>query len=150
MICQTNSRPPFRLKDTPVQATTFKTTAVFLKAFAVPSLNEVLPAGEYAVQVELQAPPGLADPERWKASVLVHLHPTPGSPGLSRALTIPLADLEHALAKDKLSGQPLADFVLEEMLADPMVRLFMQSDGVTEEDVRRLHSRPYPRDGANG
>lgn len=113
-----------------------------LRAFAVPGLSEVLPAGEYAVQVELQAPPGCADPGRWKASVLVQLHPTPGSPGLSRTLTISLADLEHALAKDKLSGQPLADFFLEEMLADPMVRLFMKSDGVTEEDLRRLHAEP--------
>ena len=63
-------------------------------------------------------------------------------------MTISLADLEHALAKDKLSGQPLADFVLEEMLADPMVRLFMKSDGVTEEDMRRLHAEP--RAGAIG
>jgi hypothetical protein len=59
-------------------------------------------------------------------------------------VTISLADLEHALAKDKLSGQPLADFVLEEMLADPMVRLFMKSDGVTEDDLRRLHTEPRP------
>jgi hypothetical protein len=102
----------------------------------------VLPAGEYAVEVELQAPLGHADPGLWKASVLVQLHPTPDSPGLSRTMTISLADLEHALAKDKLSGQPLADFVLEEMLADPMVRLFMKSDGVTEDDMRRLHSKP--------
>ena len=70
----------------------------------------------------------------------VHLHPTPGSPGLARTLTIPLAELEHALARDKLSGRPLADFILEEMLADPMVRLVMESDGVTDEDMRRLHS----------
>ena len=63
-------------------------------------------------------------------------------------MTISLADLEHALAMDKLSGQPLADFVLEEMLADPMVRLFMKSDGVTEEDMRRLHAEP--RVGAIG
>ena len=38
---------------------------------------------------------------------------------------------------DKLSGQPLADFVLEELLVDPMVRLFMERDGVTENDLRR-------------
>jgi hypothetical protein len=134
-----------------MQAATFETTAVFLKAFVVPGLSEVLPAGEYAVQVELQAPPGFADPKLWKASVLVQLHPIPGSPGLSRTLTISLADLEHALAKDKLSGQPLADFVLEEMLVDPMVRLFMQSDGVTEEDLRRLRTGRYARtDGEGG
>jgi len=123
-----------------MQSTTLETTAIFLKEFAVPGLSEVLPPGEYVVQVELQAPPGHADPGRWKASVQVKLHPTPGSAALSRTLTISLADLEHALAKDKLSGRPLADFVLEEMLADPMVCLFMKSDGVTEEDMRRLHS----------
>jgi len=131
-----------------MQSTALETTAIFRNAFEVPGLSEVLPAGEYVVQVELRAPPGCADPERWKASVLVHLHPTPGSPSLSRTLTISLADLDHALAKDKLSGQPLADFVLEEMLADPMVRLFMKSDGVTEDDLRRSHTEP--RDGAIG
>jgi hypothetical protein len=125
-----------------MQTTTFETTAIFLREFAVPGLGEVLPAGEYVVQVELQGPLGYPDQGGWKASVLVTLHPTPGSPGLSRTMTISLADLEHALAKDKLSGRPLADFVLEEMLADPMVRLFMKSDGVTEDDMRRLHSEP--------
>jgi hypothetical protein len=92
------------------------------------------------VHTELRAPLGFSDPQRWKASVLVHLHPTPGSPGLARTLTVPLEDLEHALARDKLSGQPLADVFLEEMLADPMVRLVMESDGVTEDDLRQLHS----------
>jgi hypothetical protein len=121
-----------------MQPTTVETTAIFLQAFEGPGLSEVLPAGEYAVK----APVGHIDPGLWKASVLVQLHPTPDSPGLSRTLKISLADLEHALAKDKLSGQPLADFVLEEMLADPMVRLFMKSDGVTEDDLRRLHTKP--------
>jgi len=130
------------------KSTALESTAIFLREFKVPGLSEVLPRGEYVVQVELEAPPGHADPKRWKASVLVALHPTPGSPGLSRTMTISLADLEHALAKDKLSGRPLADFVLEEMLADPMVRLFMKSDGVTEEDMRRLHAEP--RGGAIG
>lgn len=125
-----------------MQRAKLDTTAVFLKAFDLPGLSEVLPAGEYAIEVELGAPTGCADPERWKASVMVHLHPTPGSPGLSRTMTIPLAELEHALAKDKLSGQPLADLVFEELLADPMVRLFMKSDGLSEDDMRRLHSQP--------
>ena len=125
------------------------TTAVFARPFVVPGLDEVLPAGEYRVEAEIPAPSGLADPEAWKASVLVHLHPTPGSPGLARTLTLPLQDLERALARDKLSGQPLADFFLEEMLADPMVRLFMQSDGVSEEHVRRLHSGSRARPGGD-
>jgi len=56
-----------------------------------------------------------------------------------------LTDWEEALAKDKLSGQPLADFVLEERLADPMVRLFMKSDGVTEDELRRMHAGLHTR-----
>ena len=118
-------------------------TAVFLREFALPGLGEVLPAGEYVVRVELRPPPRCANPARWKASALVQLHPAPGSPGLSRALTISLADLENALAKDKLTGQPLSDYFLEEMLADPLVRLVMKSDGLTEEDIRRTHAGPH-------
>ena len=130
-------------EDGSAQPTTREITAVFLREFALPGLGEVLPAGEYAVRVELKPPPSRANPALWKASALVQLHPTPGSPGLSRALTISLADLEQALARDKLSGRPLADYFLEEMLADPLVRLFMKSDGVTEEDLRRTHAGPH-------
>ena len=117
-----------------------RTTAVFARAFRVPGLNEVLPAGEYVVETELEAPSGFPDPESWKASVLIHLHPKTASPGLVRTLTVPLADLESALAEDRLSGSPLAEFRLDELLADPMVRLVMTSDGVTEDQIRRLYS----------
>jgi hypothetical protein len=72
--------------------------------------------------------------------VLIHLQPKDASPGLARTLTIPLADLEQAQAEDQLSGPPLAQFLLDELLADPMVRLFMASDDVTEHDIRRLYS----------
>jgi hypothetical protein len=53
---------------------------------------------------------------------------------------VPLAELEHAVAKDKLTGKALTDFFLEEMLADPMIRLVMQADGVAESDLRDLYS----------
>ena len=131
-------------------ATVITTTVTFLRPFVLPGLDEVLPDGEYILQAELRARPRFSDSERWKASVAVHLHPAPGSPGLARTLTVTLEDLEHALARDKLSGQPLADFILEEMLADPMVRLFMESDGITEDDMRRLYSGSHARrDGAS-
>jgi hypothetical protein len=117
-----------------------KSTAVFLRPFVVPGFDEVLPAGEYAFEAELEAPTGFSNPESWIASVLIYLHPKAKSPGLAQTLTIPLQELERALAKDKLSGQPLADFFLEKMLADPMIRLVMQSDGVSEAYLRRLYS----------
>ena len=62
-------------------------------------------------------------------SVQVRLQPRASHPGLSRTLTVPLAELDLAAAKDKLSGRALTDFFLEEKLADPMIRLFMQADG---------------------
>ena len=117
-----------------------KSTAVFLRPFVIPGFDEVLPAGEYAFEAELEAPTGFSNPESWMASVLIHLRPKAKSPALAQTLTVPLRELERALARDKLSGQPLADFFLEEMLVDPMVRLVMQSEGVSETYLRRLYS----------
>lgn len=119
---------------------TSKTVAVFSRPFTVPSFAETLPAGEYDIETELVSPPGHLDPEAWKASVLVKLHPRPSHPGLARTLTVSLAELDHARARDKQTGRALSDFFLEEMLADPMVRLVMTADGVSEEHLRQLYS----------
>ncbi len=120
--------------------TAFKTTAIFLRPFELASFNETLPAGEYEIETELLDPADWIDPGNWTASVLVHLHPRASHPGLSRSLTVPLAELERAIAKDKLTGKALTDFFLEEMLADPMIRLVMQADGATEAEVRGAYS----------
>lgn len=120
---------------------TSKTIAVFSRPFTVPGFAETLPAGEYEIETELVSPPDRQDPAAWKASVLVNLHPRVSHPGLARALTVSLADLDHARARDKLTGRALSDFFLEEMLADPMVRLVMRADGVSEAHLRDLYSR---------
>lgn len=117
-----------------------KTIAVFSRPFTVPGFAETLPAGEYEIETELVSPPDNQDPEAWKASVLVKLHSRVAHPGLARTLTVSLADLDHARAKDKLTGRALSDFFLEEMLADPMVRLVMKADGVSEAHLRHLYS----------
>ena len=123
-----------------------KTTAVFLRPFQLPSFNETLPPGEYELEIQLMEPVDWIEPGTWTSSVLVRLHPRASHPGLDRSITVPLADLEHAVAKDKLTGKALKEFFLEEMLADPMIRLVMQADGVAESDLRDLYSvRP---DGA--
>ncbi|MDF9304917.1 hypothetical protein P5P81_21505 [Tritonibacter mobilis] len=121
---------------------TSKTIAVFSRPFTVPGFAETLPAGEYEIETELASPPDQVDPEAWKASVLVKLHPRTSHPGLERILTVSLADLDHARARDKLTGRALTDFFLEEMLADPMVRLVMEADGVSEAHLRHLYSSP--------
>ena len=117
-----------------------KMTAIFLRPFQLPSFNETLPPGEYEIETQVLEPVDWIDPGAWTSSVLVRLHPRASHPGLSRTLTVPLAELENAAAKDKLTGKALTDFFLEEMLADPMIRLVMQADGVAESDLRDLYS----------
>ncbi|AHD00897.1 hypothetical protein [Leisingera methylohalidivorans] len=129
---------------------TSKTIAVFLRPFTVPGFDETLPAGEYDIETELSAPPGHLDPQAWKASVQIHLHPRTSYPGLERSLTVSLAELEAARAKDKLSGMDLSKFFLEEMLADPMVRLVMEADGVSETQIRQLYSGLHIAESASG
>jgi len=126
------SLPPGESELTP----TIKTTAVFAQAFELPSFNETLPAGEYEIEAERLEPVDRIEPGSWTSSVLVHLHPRASHPGLTRTLTVPLAELERAVAKDKLTGKALTDFFLEEMLADPLIRLVMQADGIAEAEVR--------------
>ncbi len=119
---------------------TSKTIAVFSRPFTVPGFAEALPPGEYEIETELVPPLDYQEAEAWKASVLVKLHPRLSHPGLARILTVSLADLDQARAMDKLTGKALTDFFLEEMLADPMIRLVMQADGVSEAHLRHLYS----------
>ncbi|SDJ35022.1 hypothetical protein [Lutimaribacter saemankumensis] len=120
--------------------TSIKTTAVFLEPFQFSSFNETLPPGEYEIETQLLEPVDWIDPGDWTSSVIVQLHPRTSHPGLVRTLTVPLAELENAVAKDKLTGKALTDYFLEEMLADPMIRLVMQADGVDESELRDLYS----------
>ena len=117
-----------------------KTVAVFDRPFKLAGFDETLPAGEYDIETELASPPDHKDPQAWKASVVVRLHPRASHPGLTRSLSVSLADLDHARARDKLSGEDLSQVFLEEMLADPMVQLVMQADGVSEAHLRHLYS----------
>lgn len=121
---------------------TRRITTVFSAPFSVPGLDETLPAGECEIETELHSSPDPRHLNVWKASVVVTLHPRALDRGLSKILTVSLADLEKAKAKDKLSGKELSDLFLEEMLADPMVRLVMEADGVSEMQLRNLYSAP--------
>lgn len=121
-----------------------KTIAVFDRPFSLLGFAELLPAGEYDLETEISAPPDHQDPDRWKASVLVRLHPRVSHPGLTRSLTVPLSALDHALGRDKLTGSALVDFFVEEMLANPMVHLVMRADRVSEDEIRNLYARHLP------
>ena len=117
-----------------------KTTAIFLKPFELASFNETLPAGEYEIEGVFTESGHGVDRANRTSCVLMHLHARASHPGLSRSLTVPLAELGLAAVKDKLTGAALADFVLEDKLSDPMIRLFMQADAVSEADVRRAYA----------
>ena len=127
-----------------------KTTALFLQPFELASFKETLPAGEYRIETELLEPLAQIEPGIWTSSVLIHLHPQESHPGLSRTLTVPLAELERAVAKDKLTGKALTDYVFEELLADPMTILVMQADGVSEDELRSLYSGSAPEHATDG
>lgn len=124
-----------------------RTTVTFSHPFALPGLDESLPAGQYDLETELRAPIGHLTPEDWKASVLVHLHPRLSQPGLSRSMTVSLTDLESAVAKDGLTKIDLARVLFEDMLADPMVRLLMKADGVSETELRHHYAGTALRRG---
>ena len=113
-------------------------TAVVLQPLELASFDEVLPAGEY--ETELMDPVDWIEPGNWTASVLVHLKPRTSHPGLTRTLTVPLTELGDAIAKEKLSGKALNEYFVEEMLADPMICLVMQADGVSDEEIRGLYA----------
>ncbi len=117
-----------------------KSTAIFERPFNIPGFDEVLPAGEYDLETEIDAPPDHLDPEKWKASVRVRLHARGSHPGLARSLTVPLTALEGALARDKQSGLEVVEFFVEEMLADPMIRLMMAADRISEVEIRTLYA----------
>ncbi len=123
-----------------MQGLTRKTTAVFSGPFSVPGFDETLPAGKYDIETELCSPPDSRQPDVWKASVVIKLQPGASLRGLATTLTVSLADLDKARAKDKLSGSEPSDSFFEEMLADPMIRLVMEADSVAETQLRNLYS----------
>ncbi len=118
-----------------------RTTIVFSRPFDLPGFDEQLPAGDYDIETELSAPPDDRDPALWKASVMLRLHARTTHPGLSRNLTLSLADLDGARARDKLTGKDLATFLLDELLTDPLVQLVMKADGVSANQLRDLYAR---------
>ncbi len=127
--------------------TAVQKTTVFLRPFQLPNFNETLPPGEYGIEMHPPAP--AEGPAGARASsVRVQLPARASHPGLSRTLTVPLADFRDAVTRDGLSGKAMADLFLEEMLADPMIRLVMHADGVAEADLRDLYAPRSERDSA--
>lgn len=64
--------------------------------------------------------------------------------GPARAPTGRCGSLNDAASRDELPGKGLTEEFLERMLADPMTRLIMTADGVSEAEVRTLYQISDP------
>jgi hypothetical protein len=122
----------------------------FFAPFSLPSFEETLPAGVYDIETELSAPVGHIDPATWKAAVLVNLHPRASHPGLARTLSVPLTEIEAAIQRDLSIDGKLSDHFLQRMLDDPLVRLVMRSDDVSERELRQIYGGDAIVDGEIG
>ncbi|WP_353476718.1 hypothetical protein PVT71_28845 (plasmid) [Salipiger sp. H15] len=123
------------------------TIVVFLNPFELGSFDETLPAGEYLIESELMPVGAGRGGESFASSVLVHLHPQIAHPGLARTLTVSLGELEQAMANDRMGETELRDNFLEKMLADPLIRMVMLADGVSERDLRQYYATRSPGSG---
>lgn len=87
-------------------------------------------------------------PDFLRPSVRVGLIPTPPSKGARHALT---ASCPPAPAPDRGRAQTSRRLKpsLDEMLSDPMVRLLMRSDGVSDNFIRNLVSHMPDRTPAH-
>lgn len=116
-----------------------RTTATFVRPFTFPGLDETLPPGKYRLETELCAPLHHISPADWKASVLIHLLRKGDGSSVERQLTVSLQDMEDARARDRLTAEESSKIVLDGMLDDPMLRLIMNADRISESDFRVLY-----------
>ncbi|MCW1931021.1 hypothetical protein [Pararhodobacter zhoushanensis] len=111
-------------------------TAVFERAFTLPGLHETLPAGAYRIETEVTATPWGDASGPARSMVRILLHPRASHPGMVRHLTLSVTALNEALAQDAATKPAHDRAFLDERMADPMVRLVMHADGLSETPLR--------------
>lgn len=110
----------------------------FAHSFALPGFDGQLPPGRYEFEVEIDVWRAYAAPTCWKDYILLHLHNPAPEPGMPTTLDVRLTDFESALARDALRGSNAQSAFLDGMLANPLVRLLMEADRVSETELRHL------------
>lgn len=123
------------------------TTVTFKSPFVLGDFDEVQPAGAYRVETDEDLLEGISFPAYRRTLTMIHLHPSPGHPGRTQMLDINPNDLDAALKRDQTAAALPADSEddgsmkarsndlepdLEEMMADPVVRSVMGSDGLSQ------------------
>jgi len=84
---------------------TSKKTVTFRRPFILGGLDEALPAGDYCVETDEELLDGISFPAYRRILTLIHLHAKPGSPGITRVLTIDPMELDAALKRDQASAE---------------------------------------------
>jgi len=84
---------------------TSKKTVTFTKPFVLGGFDEVLPAGAYSVETDEELLEGVSFPAYRRILTLIHLHPRPSHPGLTRTLTIDPNELDAALQRDQAPAE---------------------------------------------
>lgn len=117
----------------------------FARPFALDAFERVLPSGIYSVEPENDVLDGMFLPDWLRTSVLIHLPSTPRSPGYAQTLTVPWQDLEAALLCDPSPAVTPTAPGLEEILLEPGRHISVQSDGISETNIRHTIPRPSKR-----
>ena len=101
-----NPPPPFPTvgpvadRRHPMTVRTTKSTVTFANAFMLGDFDEMLPPGQYDVEIDEELLEGLSFDAYRKVLTLVHLPAKSGHPSLSRTLTINPGELDAALTRD--------------------------------------------------
>lgn len=141
---------------------TIRKTVTFRRPFILSGLDEVLPAGSYEVETEEELLGAISFPAYRRTVSIIHLHQELRDPGRINTLTINPKELDAAINRDQappeisthrktgtseaLHAQQQTkaanaqSFVcqepnLDEVMSDPIVRLLMQRDRLSEADV---------------
>ena len=84
---------------------TSKRTVTFKQPFVLLSFDQELPAGDYQVETDEELLAGVSFPAYRRILTIIHLHPTPGRPGETLALTIDPNELTAALERDQTHAE---------------------------------------------
>ena len=88
---------------------TSQSTVAFRRPFLLEGLGAALPAGDYCVETEEELIEGISYAAYRRTATVLLLPPEDGSGGLCRALSVGPEDLEAALDRDRLAGEPMPD-----------------------------------------
>ncbi len=82
---------------------TTKKSVTFANPFTLGDVEEILQPGSYDVETDEERLEGLSFEAYRRILTLIHLPATPGTPGVSRTLTVDPDELEAALARNGAS-----------------------------------------------